>query len=174
MLRHQDSLQRNNTSPEAAFTLVEVLVALSILTTALVPAFVLAGDALKLSTRLRNTLISANLAQEGVEIARAIRDGNWFNGVPFDQGLSSCDAGCTVQFDSDAPVVGTFMNTPLKLDSATGLYQYSTGANSIFTRTITVTAAPPSAIKVVSEVSWMERSVPKKTTLEYYLFDWVQ
>lgn len=174
MSRHPDSSQHNSAAGAAGFTLVEVLVALAILTTALVPAFVLAGDALKLSTRLRNTLISANLAQEGVEIARAIRDSNWFNNLPFDTGLSSCNLGCTVQYDSDAPTVGTFMGTPLKLDETTGLYQYTTGTDSIFTRTITVTTVSAAAIKVVSEVSWMDRSVPRKTVLEYYLYDWIQ
>ncbi|MEK9208801.1 MAG: prepilin-type N-terminal cleavage/methylation domain-containing protein, partial [Patescibacteria group bacterium] len=98
MSRHQDKYN----SREAGFTLVEALVSLVLLSTALVPTFILATDAIRLSGRIRNSLIASNLAQEGVEIVRALRDANWFAGQPFDTGLTLCAQGCQVAWDSSS------------------------------------------------------------------------
>lgn len=156
------------------FTLVEALVALALLTVGLIPAFIQATNALALSTSVRNSLTAANLAQEGAEITRAIRDANWLTGQPFNTGLDSCAAGCTVQFDGDAPVVGSFMGVPLNLDPTTGLYQYGSGTNSGFTRTVFITDEAPHHLKVLVVIEWAERSGPKKFELEYHLYDWAQ
>jgi len=174
MPQHLDSSQFNNPQRERGFTLVEVLVAMVLLSTALVPVFMLASDSLRLTERIKNSLIGANLAQEGVEVVRALRDANWFQGVSFSQGLDGCDAGCVVQYNSDTLNTALLPSTPLLFDSATGLYQYTTGTASIFSRKITITQIPPSHMKVVSEVSWMNRSIPMTMKLEYYLFDWAQ
>jgi len=153
---------------------VEALVALALLTVGLVPAFIQATNALALSTSVRNSLVASTLAQEGVEVARAIRDANWLTGQAFDTGLTSCDAGCTVQFDGDDLVVGSFAATPLNLDPVTGLYQYNSGTSSGFTRTLFITAESPHQLKVLVNVAWTERSGPKTFELEYHLYDWAQ
>ncbi len=150
--------------------------ALVLLSTALVPTFVLAGDALKLSERIKNSLIAANLAQEGVEVVRALRDSNWFSDQPFDTGLTACTVQCTVQYDSGALIIGTYDGVPLKLDAATDLYQYDTGTATAFQRKIIVTSVSATQLKVESIVSWRERGIAaeKSLTVEYFLFDWAQ
>ncbi len=163
----------NNASHERGFTLVEVLIALTLLTTALVPTFLLSSSALQLSNRIKNSLIAANLAQEGVEVVRAIRDANWFSGAAFSAGLGGCESGCVFQHDSVGPVTGVVAGTPLKLDPSTGLYQYSTGADTVFDRTVTITATADEII-ISSVVSWQERSIARSTTLEYHLYNWAQ
>jgi len=149
---------------------------MALLTTAMVPAFVLATNAVSLSTTIRNSLIAANLAQEGAEITRAIRDANWFNpgATSYADGLDSCNLGCTVQYDSTSPVVAAFVATPLKLDPVTGLYQYNSGEDTIFTRTITTETVSDHELKVVSLVEWKERGVQKSSMVEYHLYDWLQ
>ena len=69
---------------ESGFTLVEALVALVILTIALGPALVLSSNISSTASVIQNNLIAANLSQEGVEVIRALRDANWYNGLPFD------------------------------------------------------------------------------------------
>ncbi len=153
------------------FTLVEVLVALTLLTVALVPAFIQATNAMSLSTTIRSSLISADLAQEGVEVVRAMRDANWFAGQPFNTGLAACAAGCRVQWDSSAPLPPS-ADTPLKLNETTGMYQYDSGTDSMFSRTITVTQVSPVELSVLSVITWRERGIDKTFTVESHLFDW--
>lgn len=158
----------------SGFTLVEALVSLVLLTSALVPAFILATDALMLSSRIRNTLIASSLAQEGVEVIRAMRDANWLAGQPFGTGLNACSSGCRVQWDTDVntilpPVKG--VTSPL-LVSASGVYQYADGTASLFSRVITVTAPNDIELVVKSEVTWDERSIAKSIVVESHLFDW--
>lgn len=148
---------------------------LALLTTALVPTFVLASNAVALSVRIRNTLISSGLAQEGVEVVRAIRDANWFRGVAFDTGLTTCAAGCAFQFDSTAPKGGVSVGTFLSLDPATGLYQYDRGTPTLFKRSVTIVpGTAPSELVVQSRVDWMERTQPKNVIIEYHLYDWMK
>lgn len=181
MSPHQDLSQRSSSHHNRGFTLVEVLVALTLLTTALVPAFVLASNAVNLSVRIKNSLTAADLAQEGVEVVRAIRDDNWFaeEAAPLEaNGLSECDtaAGCQVQWDS--PQMEKLSGNPfLKIDPATGLYQYgpSGAPDSIFHRKITITEVVPGIeVAVISKVEWMEHGKPKEVSIEYHLFNWLQ
>ncbi len=172
MSPHPDSSLRSNRFTQSGFTLVEVLVALALLTIALVPIFTLSTNALRLSARISNLFISTNLAQEGIEVVRAIRDADWFQELPFGTSLALCATGCTVQYDSSGPLAGVSVTTPLKLDPATGLYQYTTGTATIFQRASTVTSISAVHLKVVSEVTWTEQGTERTTTLEYHLFDW--
>lgn len=158
------------------FTLVEALVALTILTVALIPAFQQATTAINLSGSMRNSLIASNLAQEGLEVIRAIRDANWFAGNSFD-GLidvaAICSGGCLVQYDSTVPLpLGG--NPLLKLDPVSGLYQYNAGIDTIFRRKMILTVISSHELKIVAEVSWDERTGTKVYSVEYHLFDWLQ
>ena len=158
---------------DKGFTLVEALVALTILTVGLVPAFIQASNAVALSGSVRNSLIAAHLASEGAEIARSLRDADWAAGRPFGQSLSGCDAGCRVQWDSQAmlPLTG---NPPLLVDQTSGLYQYATGNESRFSRQIFVTTVSAQELKLDVRVSWNENSGPKEFAIEYRLFNWLQ
>lgn len=156
------------------FTLVEVLVALALLTIGLVPAFIQASHAVTLAGSVRNSLIASNLAQEGAEAVRAIRDANWLAGDSFDTGLDSCAGGCRVAFDGDALISGAGANQPLKLDSATGLYQYVSGTDTLFSRTVVITQESAYHLKAVVTVSWTERTGTRQLALEYHLYDWLK
>lgn len=157
----------------AGFTLIEALVALTLLTVGLIPAFRQASDAIILAGLVRNSLIANNLAQEGAEVVRSMRDANWFVGNAFSAGLTSCTAGCTVQFDSDA-LLATPASTPLRLDPLTGLYQYATGEATRFQRHVFITEVGDHELVVLVRVQWSERSGQRSFEIEYHLFDWLQ
>jgi hypothetical protein len=147
-----------------------------ILSTALVPTFLLSSNAVSLSARIRNDLIAANLAQEGVEIVRAVRDANWFEDStdPLrERGLDACANGCAVQYDDETLTAGD-INVPLRRDADTGLYQYGMGEETPFRRAVTITPGQPSEIVVSSRVSWRDRSGEREVVVEYHLFDWLQ
>lgn len=149
---------------------MEALVSLVLLSTALVPTFILATDAVSLSGRIRNSLIASSLAQEGVEVVRAMRDANWFASQLFDTGLTACETGCRVDWSSQSPMANA--KTPLKWSPDSKLYQYADGTDSPFSRTITISRPSDVELVVKSEVTWDERFTPKTVIVEYHLFDW--
>ncbi len=168
MFQPQDSSSRG-------FTLIEVIVAAAILGVGLIPAFLQANSALTLSDTVKNSLTASYLAQEGVEVMRALRDENWFATQPFDQGFEVCNAGCQVQWnstwESDAPQ--QLGDIPLKLDAA-GLYQYATGTDTTFRRTVTTTKLSAYEEKVVVTVTWRDRAGDKRFDVEDHLYDWLK
>ena len=158
----------SNRNIEKGFTLIEALVALVILTIALGPALILSSNLSATASVVRNNLVAANLAQEGVEAVRALRDTNWFNGAAFDNGLA--DGIYRVEWNSDS-LISFGSNPPLKADN--GLYNYSTGTDTIFKRTITLTKVNAAELKVVSDVVWTERgNRARDISVESHLFNW--
>lgn len=59
------------------FTLIELITALSLISIALVAVISLLVSTLKTSKASKDELIAANLAREGIELIRNIRDTNW-------------------------------------------------------------------------------------------------
>ena len=116
------------------FTLIEALVSLVILTIALGPALILSSNISSTASVIQNNLIAANLAQEGVEVIRALRDASWYNGLSFDIGLA--DGIYRTDWNSNI-LITLGSNPPLKVSD--GLYNYSSGTETMFKRTITIT-----------------------------------
>ncbi len=150
------------------FTLVEALVALVILTMALGPALILSSDITNTASVIQNDLIAANLAQEGVEVVRALRDTNWFNRSAFNTGLA--DGIYRIEWNSGS-MIALGANPPLKVNN--GLYNYSAGTDTIFRRTVTITNVNTNEIRVVSDVTWTERANrARDIKVESHLFNW--
>jgi type II secretory pathway pseudopilin PulG len=168
----------NNTD---GFTIIEAIIAILVLTMGLVPVLFFATSILNVSSNIRNNLIAANLAQEGIEVVRAIRDRDWLLGNGFNNGqyLSTPDTW-RVQYNSDAPI-NLGANPPLKVDLG-GIYNYSDGTDTQFRRTITVTEIASNVeLMVVSEVTWPSRggaTVPgcpvgtRCVKAESHLYNW--
>ena len=151
----------------AGFSLVETLVALGIL------AFVSTGLTLfissnsRITTLIQDQTVAINLAQEGLEVVRNIRDSKWINGGTFGSALP---AGVwQIQWDSFS--LAPDSNQILKF-SVDGLYQYTSGTNTKFKRKITIIDLSSSEKKVVVSVSWPIRGGTKTILAELRLFDW--
>lgn len=76
-----------------SFTLIEVLFAIFILTMGISAAFSLIHNTLAYAKISSSRLTAAYLAQEGIEVARNIRDGNWLeqrttSTIQWDDGLT--------------------------------------------------------------------------------------
>lgn len=157
---------------------MEALVSITLLSIGLVPVFWQSTQALALSSRVKNTTIASNLAQEGVELTRAIRDTNWLLQQPTWEGMNGCGApiGCEIAFDAPALVQVIDAPRPLRFVPDLGLYQYTSGQQTQFDRVITVTSPSGNADErvITSTVSWRERGKDMSVSLEYHLFDWLQ
>jgi len=133
-----------------------------------------------IASRLSNDKFTAvNLAQEGVEIVRAIRDTNWVANPPrpWNEGLNPFAATAyEAQYDSDQ--LAPYSGNPLKIDG-NGYYRYNgTGQPSKFTRRIIIMPNVDNSVPVgeslgvVSEVTWQGFGGSHSIIIEDRLYNW--
>lgn len=152
------------------FILSEGIIAASIIATAIVGILALLAASLRQAQFAKSQFIAAELALEGVEVVRAIRDENWINGRPWNAGLSPGD----YQAQYDSVSLDAFTGNPLRLDPVSGRYQYAVGNNTEFTRRIIISNIGADEIRAISRVSWTVRSIPFSIDVEEHLFNWLQ
>jgi prepilin-type N-terminal cleavage/methylation domain-containing protein len=134
------------------FTIIESLVAILIFTIGIVPFLHIGVLSNNIATNIQNNIIANNLAQEGLEVVRSIRDASWHDGDPkFNTDLPNGE--WRIQWDSTA-LTSVGINPPLKIDG-NGIYNYSSGTDTHFRRKLTIIEINPDIeIRVISEVSW--------------------
>lgn len=145
------------------FTFLETIVAIFVVSVALVGGLGALTTILKSSHFSYNKLIASYLAQEGIEMVRNVRDTNWLenrysSATDWDKGLNGCSSGCQIdyrKFGSEDPVFQSFDNSKLKIDS-NGFYQYDSGSDTMFSRKITITPQGQDILIVKAEVFWKE------------------
>ena len=165
-------------------TLIETVVAVTILVAAITGPMTLASQSLKASRDARNELIATHLAEEGIEILHSVRDNNsasdvttsrtaWVNTL-----YTACAKGCGVDpTDHSTPVWGpnALIGCPagdcsavknMYLNSATGLYKQASNPPpspwgiTPFTRVITLqgiddVTTPLRQVRVISTVTYV-------------------
>jgi prepilin-type N-terminal cleavage/methylation domain-containing protein len=160
-------------TPEGGFTLMEVIVAVAVITTAIVGAMALVSFSVSSISLNKSKITATNLAQEGLEIVRNIRDSNWLadKKTPdtWQDGLGA--GNYRAQYNQLGLL--SFSSTPLKINS-NGFYQYSSGTNTSFYRKIIISHISDSQIKVVSEVTWQEKSRSQVVAVEDRLYNWLE
>jgi len=165
------------------FTLVETLVAITILVIAIVGPLYAVHRAVTASYTARDTLTATALAQEGMEFVRNARDTNYLTGQNnWLHGLSTCmingpsDHGCGPDM-----INGSLENcdesgcSPLRLDTSYRYRQGESGTPTRFTRRVTITTVPSSDIEVVEvvvQVSWTTLRIPYTFTVTEHLYNW--
>jgi len=87
----------------AGQTLVELLIASAVITTGMFAAATLVFSNLALIDREADEVFAVNLAREGIEEAKNVRDSNWLAGLPFDTYMySGTDYTATPTWDGGA------------------------------------------------------------------------
>lgn len=170
-------------NPQKGFTLVETLVAITIIALALVGPFYAVQQSLNASRSARDQLIASSLAQEAIEYVRSIRDGNylynlqnpgathsWLYGLDGTGGRNCIAADCVV--DAKQGTVNTAI-TPLYINSANVYNQQGAGTVTPFTRRVRLTVVSVSEVRVTVTMSWMTRTVPYTTTVTETLHNWL-
>lgn len=172
---------------EKGFSLLETVIALGILVVGIGGAVGLVAQSLSSIEAIKNKVISANLAQEGIEVVRNLRDENWLNDVHWrgtgggislaggDCGVS--DADYRVQYNATALI--NFADTLLQVNSS-GYYGYNNeygylgGTDTVFKRKITICRIDvnDTQIKVISRVDWTEKGRAKFIEIEDRLYNW--
>lgn len=132
----------------------------------------LANMSLKGTSTSKMRLIATGLAQEGVEIIRYMREtqsdwDTWYSEVEVISG------DYRIQYDnSDLSDLVAFSDIFLKLDSATGLYQYDSGDDTIFKRKVSLTSVSAVQVNVVVEIIWQLKDNDYSLAVESRLWNW--
>lgn len=188
----------NKKSSSAGFTLVETLVAIAIFATSVTALISITARGINDNVFVKNKLIAAHLAEEGLELVRNMRDTSVLpeNGVDwtvfltdtddwvghcYSGNLSGTDAcyidGAVGQLMVEECNVGGVDGAcpPLGFEGSTSRYTYNTISDSIFTRTITIRpmiAGNTEEVIVNSVVKWSQGSNEYKVSYQYNLFNW--
>ena len=160
------------------FTLVETLIAISILSLSIAATFTAVQNGIKSSTVAKDQVTAFYLAQEGMEFIKNIRDENalhtlngtatnWLTSLAINSDGSSgpCDFGKTCTIDSPlkqiASCSGGFDTCPyINQDPNTGLYGYTAiWPATSFKREIQFRQIAPNEISVVISVSWTNHGI---------------
>lgn len=156
------------------FTIIEVLIAVAVITIGILGILGVIYQTTSYIALSSSRLVAIYLAQEGMEIARNIRDTNWLNNRPWDQGLSAGD------WEAAYNDLVLTSSQGRKLKTNGGFYNYNSGQDTKFTRKITISDPGPAlcggviCLSVKSEVSWQYFGKSQKAETEGYLYNWLQ
>ena len=168
-----------------AFTLVEALVALSILIVGIISGFILVTKALYNVTIIQDRLTASFLAQEGIELVRQIRDTNYLKTL----GGASTDWDDNLKTDGDYLIAadiytGTvilplppWQDKSLYYHPSSGLYNYDNTGDAtptVFKRKMNITHVSSDEIRVQSIMNWKSRNINFSFTVEDHLFNWLK
>lgn len=157
------------------FSLVEVITVLLVISLGLVGVLSLISQNVKSQNINEKALVAHQLAQEGIEIARSIRDSNWRMGIDWRDGLG--DGTYYGDFDNTALTLAPSLGYGKLVQDASGLYYSApntTATSSIFSRLISIDslAAPENGIIVNSVIYWTDHGQNFSYPLQAYLYDW--
>ena len=162
-----------------AFTVIETLVAISILTVAIAGPLTIAQRSLQSALFARDQITALYLAQEGLDLVRAYRDRNALTvlkggSATWTSGFDACTTAACIIDPSTAVVTACPGNvcSALLYDPDRNLYQYTSGSSSRFTRTIRVTLVDASSARVESTVSFSTGAIPRSVVARTLITSW--
>ncbi len=180
------------------FTLIETLLAILILATAIAGPMSIAAKGLQLALISKDQVIATFLAQDAMEYVRFIRDTNklagatdWLAGVDGTSnghttdasgGQASCVAGNACIVDSLADKVtycgasvAACASNYLYFNSSTNTYSYTSIGNTqtIFSRTVQITNSTTDEAQVTVTVQWKDvGGITRSVVLRENMLNW--
>ncbi len=188
-------LIKNKQKKEYGFTLIEVIVAIFILTVGIGGSFMLIQQTLAGVSTVQSRLIAIYLGQEGIEIIRNIRDNNWLEQreslqVPPQPlwndgliGLINCQppaSCCEADYNTDTSPSDSLIAIAgcdfgdlhyLNLDSS-GFYSYSAGIQTKFKRKIFIEEIDENKVKTTVIVQWEEKNKFHEIKVIEHITNW--
>jgi prepilin-type N-terminal cleavage/methylation domain-containing protein len=165
------SFLKNNKDTQQGFTIIETLVAISILLISTTGPLSFAQSSLRSSFLARDQVAAFYLAQEAVETIKNIRDNNKIQDSDWLDGLGGCDPSggnlvkCNMEVDADE---GKYYMvecagercSPMMYDSANKQFVLDDGGGSgseelsKYTRTVYLKKVGDNELQIIVEVDW--------------------
>jgi len=161
------------------FTLLETIIAIVIIEVGIIALTSLGVSTLKQGRYITNETIAANLAQEGLELVRNIRDTNTIAGNnPWDKGINNIKRGI-ISYDN--PVLSNVSGTPtdpiacgnscLIYKNTDGFYTHTGGTATKFYRMMKIDHQS-NEDTITCQVGWIDNGKQHLITTITKLYDW--
>ncbi len=166
------------------FTLIETLFAILIFSTALVSLMAIAGKGIAAASAAREQTVAHYLAQEGLEVARNMRDENWLATTAWNTAFQECleASPCMVEYQDGGTVppilvscggfcpfiqqsLGAFVDAGTKVSPYTRTIYFIPRDNDSITNI-------PREYEAVSIVAWKSKNIDRLVTLRTVLKEW--
>jgi len=169
-----------------AFTLIETLIAITLMTVVITAVTGLILTTLMANSRNRHDLQATLLAQEGLEAMRYMRDSNWLQNYDWDGGSplwgNTFEPGSTgkVVYLKSTACISTLSSHPcFELSTLPGDGTVTMEDGMVYGRSLTLKAVTdadgnPNANEsaVTATVSWDEHGIDRSLQLSTYLTNW--
>jgi len=175
MLRRYFSLFAFRFKFDRGFTLVEALVAITIVLFTVVGPLTIVSKNLAFARSARDQITAFYLGQEAVEFVRNTRDNNSHVGDDWLTGLDACISGTCI-VDSPAGTVASCGAScdPLKLSSS-GIYGYLAGVDTLYTREVSINEISDGREATIDvTVRWSNGSLQRDFTIREHILNWQQ
>lgn len=164
------------------FTLIETIMAMGVIVVGLVGSLLLLAASSARASILKDRVIAAHLAEEGIEVARNIRDTNWLKNFDWRANLPDTAVGI-VDYDSQAIDTSDGSEGRRCLNWNGSFYRHAAGPGyacstsfkrRIELRTLNETIAGQSVdyLEVKSVVEWREKGQNQVLNVIDHLYDW--
>lgn len=170
---------RTTKKDDSGFTLIETLVAVAILATAISAPMIIAQTGVRTARQARDGITVQFLAMEALELLHNKRDENVIDGVSWDTGLR-VDTG-PFRIDTIAELqsgngiescAGSCEDDYLYFDEDSSIYSYDTdGEETIFVRTVEVERIQTDEVEVTVTISWERTGRSYTYEATKHLFD---
>lgn len=157
----------------SGFTLIESLVAISILMIAVASPLTIAQKGLISAIYAKDQVVASFLAQDAIEYIRNKIDEN-VGGAGWLAGLSSvCGTACYVDSVKNSVTACSGDCPDLQYDEDNNYYNYSTGVDSRFIRSVKIqeTVAEVEASITVT-MSWKDKGTTRTLPVKTFLYNW--
>ncbi|MDD5031480.1 MAG: prepilin-type N-terminal cleavage/methylation domain-containing protein [Patescibacteria group bacterium] len=167
-------MKADNHKKQAGFSILEIMVAIFIITMGLIGVLSLITQNIQVEYINKNNLIASQLAQEGLELVRNIRDNNWLAGNNWDDGITP--GAYIVDYNGKIDSVAGIGEAKLQRRNDVGEEGYywheASDPDSPFSRLITITQTSPELLNISCLIRWEDRGGAYQYVADTILYDW--